>query len=276
MAYITEMPRRRGGEAVVAIVGPLVSFAISVLLWLALRASPGASAGAQFLVGYLALVNLLLGAFNLLPALPLDGGRVLRSLLALAMPHAKATRIAGGVSKVVAVMLGIYGLAGGNMFLLFIAFFIFVGVQGETQQSVVLDVLAGLHVSDLMTRELKTVPPWLTVGELTRIMLDEHHLGFPVVDEREQLVGLVTLRDLPSSNAAARVGEVMNAAPTTISEDASATDAFKALGQLAGSRLIVTDRNGRMSGIITGSDLMRAIRVRTLGREWSLPRRTAV
>src|SRR5436190_8260142 len=81
MAYITEMPRRRGGEAVVALAGPIVSFVISMVLWVTLRAMPDAAPGPTFLVAYLALVNLLLGAFNLLPALPLDGGRVLRSLL---------------------------------------------------------------------------------------------------------------------------------------------------------------------------------------------------
>jgi Zn-dependent protease len=269
MAYITEMPRRRGGEAVVALVGPIVSFAISGVLWVTLHAMSDAAPGPTFLVAYLALVNLLLGAFNLLPALPLDGGRVLRSLLALAMPHAKATRIAAGVSKVVAVMLGIYGLVGGNMFLLFIAFFIFVGVQGETQQSVVLEMLSGLRVNDLMTRDLKTVPPWLSVGELTRIMLDEHHLGFPVVDERDVLVGVISLRELTSTNPMARVGEVMNRNPLTIHEEASAVDAFRMLGQAPGSRVIVTNGNGRVTGIISSRDLVRAIQVRTLGMSWA-------
>ena len=113
------------------------------------------------------------------------------------------------------------------------------------------------------------MPPWLTVGELTRIMLDEHHLGFPVVDEWDVLVGMVSLRELTSSNPMARVGEVMVRSPLTINEDASAVDAFRMLGQAPGSRVIVTDDSGRVTGIITSSDLIRAIQVRTLGLAWA-------
>src|SRR5204862_6486421 len=131
---------------------------------------------------------------------------------------------------------------------LFTAFFIFVGVQGETEQIMRMEVLSGLRVSDLMTRDLKTVPPWLTVGELTRIMLDEHHLGFPVVDERDVLVGMVSLRELASTNPMARVGDVMIRNPLTVHEGATAVDAFRTLGE--GSRLIVTDGSGRITGII--------------------------
>jgi CBS domain-containing protein len=222
-------------------------------------------------VAYLALVNLLLGAFNLLPALPMDGGRVLRSLLALAMPHERATRVAGAVSRVAAVLLGLVGLMSGNVFMLFVAFFVFVGVQSETRQTMVLRVLGRVSVRDLMTRDVKTVPPWLPVSELTRIMLDEHHLGFPVLDERGQLVGMVTLRELPSTNPAARVGEVMQRNPPTIAEDAPAVEAFRVLGQRPRSRLIVTDQQGRITGIITSSDIIRAIQVPTAGLDWESP-----
>jgi Zn-dependent protease/predicted transcriptional regulator len=271
MAHITEMPRRRGGEAVVAIAGPLVSFAISGLLWVGLAILRAGTPGITFLVAYLALVNLLLGAFNLLPALPMDGGRVLRSLLALAVPHDRATRIAGVTSRVVAVLLGLSGLAYGNMFMLFIAFFIFVGVQSETRQTMVLRMLDGVRVGELMTREVKAVPPWLPVSELTRIMLDEHHLGFPVVNERAELVGIVTLSELTSTNPMARVGEIMRRNPLTIGEDAPAAEAFRILGQRPGTRLLVTDDQGRITGILTSSDIVRAIQVRTVGMDWEGP-----
>jgi predicted transcriptional regulator len=157
------------------------------------------------------------------------------------------------------------------MFMLFIAFFIFVGVQGETRQTMVLRTLDGVRVAELMTREVKTVPPWLPVSELTRIMLDEHHLGFPVVDERGELVGIVTLRELTSTNPMARVGEIMRHNPPTIGEDAPAVEAFRILGQRPGTRLLATDYQGRITGIITSSDIVRAIQVRTVGMDWESP-----
>jgi Zn-dependent protease/predicted transcriptional regulator len=271
MAHIAEMPRRRGGEAVVALVGPIVSFAIGALMWAWLRAAPPASAGGQFLVAYLAVVNVMLGAFNLLPALPLDGGRILRSLLALAMPHVRATRATAVVSKVVAVGLGLLGLMGGNLFLLFIAFFIFIGVQGETRQSVASNLLDGLSVGDLMSRDVKSVHPWLGVADLTSIMLDERHLGFPVVDEGGRLVGMVSLRELtttPRPRPGALVRDVMVHEPPLVREDAPAESALQRLGTDTMNRLIVIDAAGNVVGIVTGADLMRAIQVRALGEGW--------
>jgi Zn-dependent protease/CBS domain-containing protein len=276
VAHIAEMPRRRGAEAVVAAVGPLVSFALAGLLYSLTRvgAAYGAGPGLLFVLSYLTLINVVLGVFNLLPALPMDGGRILRSLLALAMPHAKATRIAAVVSRVLAVGVAILGLMTGNMFTLFVALFIFLGVQGERRASLVDSTLEGLRVSDLMSRDVRYVHPWMTVSELTSVMLDEHHLGFPVMDEQGRLVGLISLRELtrsPRPSPGALVREVMVSPPPTIPAGADAAEAMRRLGG-AGlqslSRLVVVDAGGNVVGIITGADLMRAIQVRTLGAEW--------
>jgi Zn-dependent protease len=269
MAHLTEMPRRRGGEAVVAIVGPVVSFALGGLLFLLWRLVPDTAPGVSFVVAYLATLNIFLGAFNLLPALPLDGGRVLRSLLALGMPHLRATRIAAVVSKAIAVLLGITGLLSQNLFLVFIAFFIYLAVQGETQHSRIVEMLDGLRVRHLMTRDVKAVPPTLTVAELTRLMLDEHHLGFPVI-ENGQPIGMVTLRELASTKADALVGEVMIPDPPTAVEDEPALDAFSRLTQSSLGRMIVVDGSGNLVGIVTTGDIMRAIKIRTVGLDWGL------
>ncbi|HYE62106.1 MAG TPA: site-2 protease family protein [Phycisphaerales bacterium] len=274
MAHIAEMPRRRGGEAVVALVGPLVSFALAAVLYVGLRgavASGAVGPGAMFVLAYLALVNVMLGAFNLLPALPLDGGRILRSLLAMAMPHSKATRIAAVISRVIAAGLAVLGLMTGNLFTVFVAVFIFLGVQGERRHSIVEGTLEGLRVSDLMSRDVRYVHPWMTVSELTSVMLDEHHLGFPVLDEQGKLVGLISLRELtrsPRPSPGALVGEVMVSPAPTISEVAAATEAVRQLGVDTHARLVVVGRDGGVAGIITGADIMRAIQVRTLGEEW--------
>src|SRR4051812_11448288 len=131
VAEFEEMPRQRGAEAVVAIAGPLVSFALAGLFW-AVTALPilDAAPYAQLVTSYLFAINLMLGLFNLLPALPMDGGRILRSLLALRLPRARATVIAGNVAKVVAIGMGVMGLMG-NFWLILLALFIFSAVRAE-------------------------------------------------------------------------------------------------------------------------------------------------
>src|SRR2546423_12754714 len=104
------MPRQRGAEAVVGIAGPIVSFVLALMFCSLAILIPRSIPSVWIIAYYLAVINLMLGLFNLLPALPMDGGRILRSLLALKMPHARATLIAGNVSKVLAIGLGIYGL----------------------------------------------------------------------------------------------------------------------------------------------------------------------
>src|SRR5215208_3104111 len=126
MAQFDEMPRQRGAEAVVAIVGPLVSVAVGVACGLVGRVLPASAVPGRFVIYYLASTHVLLAVFNMLPALPLDGGRVLRSLLALRMPHLRATQVAATVSKFLAIALGLFGLLSGNLMLVAVAFFVYV------------------------------------------------------------------------------------------------------------------------------------------------------
>ena len=159
IASFERMPRQPGAEAVVAVVGPLTSYAVAGGLWLAAFATPADWFGWQLVVRTLSLVNLVLATFNLLPALPLDGGRVLRSLLALAMPYVRATAISAGISKVLALLLGLSAFFTGSLFAVAIAVFIWLAVNAETRQSVVETLLKGVRVGDLMVRDVETVSP---------------------------------------------------------------------------------------------------------------------
>jgi len=158
VAEFEAMPRQRGAEAVVAIAGPVVSFALAALFWAVNLLLPSNVAPyLQLVTGYLCAINLMLGLFNLLPALPMDGGRILRSLLALGMPHVRATMIAGNVARVVAIGMGVLGLMG-NLWLILLAFFIWSAVRAETQQGLATDLLADLRVGDLMNPDVRAVP----------------------------------------------------------------------------------------------------------------------
>src|SRR5206468_10405330 len=105
MAEFDEMPRQRGAEAVVAVVGPIVSVAVGVLCWGILGLLPATAVAPRFVLSFLGGTNIYLALFNLLPAMPLDGGRVLRSLLALRMPHLRATQVAVTISKFLAIAM---------------------------------------------------------------------------------------------------------------------------------------------------------------------------
>jgi len=260
VAQLEQIPRQRGAEAVIAIAGPIVSVLLSGLFALLRGFVPAGAAEGQFLLGYLAIVNLSLALFNLLPALPLDGGRILRSLLALYKPYLEATRTAVTISKVAAFALGLLGLFIGNLFMLLIAFFVFMAASAEAEQAVLSRTLEGLWVRDLMTREVSTVPPHLTVAELLEKMLQERHVGYPVVEEG-RLLGLIGLEDLHGASHQTRVLERMRP-PLQVSEDTEALAALQRMAEQGFSRLVITDDSGRLIGILSKTDLLRALQLR--------------
>ncbi|MGH9339307.1 MAG: site-2 protease family protein [Acidobacteriota bacterium] len=271
MAQFEKMPHQPGGEALMAIAGPITSFLIAGACWLAFQAIPSGMAVLQFVLAYLMWMNVILAVFNLIPALPLDGGRVLRSLLALRMPYLKATQISAGVSKLLAVVLGIFAIMSFNIILMAIAFFIYMAVSGESQLAMVAETLNGIRVKDLMTTRVKTVPPDMRVSELMKKMLTDHHLGYPVVDQSGNLAGIVTLSDVQKlgesheDHGNVPVSQIMSSDLNTIGERNTALEAFHRINQNSFGRLIVVDSSGRLIGIISKTDLIRAIQVQTVG-----------
>ena len=150
MAQFKRMPKRGGVEAVVAIAGPVTSFAVAGVCWVLLQLTPVTIVPLHFVLAYLVWMNVVLATFNLLPALPLDGGRVLRSLLALRSNHLKATLGAAALSRVIALGMGLVGLMTGHIFLLLIAFFVFMAGMAESQMAMAADLLRGIHVLSLI------------------------------------------------------------------------------------------------------------------------------
>ncbi len=263
VAQFDTMPKQRGAEAVVAIVGPLTSGLLALLfglLWQGVARQPAA----LFLLSYLTVTNAGLALFNLLPALPLDGGRVLRSLLALPMSHLRATRIAGTVSAVVAVLLGVYGVLSLNLFLVAIAFFVYNAGRAETQAAILVDLFAGQRVADLMTREPVTVEPAMPLSQFQRLAHYRPYNGYPVVDAGGRLLGYARLSDASGEPEGTDVASIMVPAET-IAAAAAAMDALKRIGQGQLGRLAVVDGGGRLVGMLSKTDLVRTIHERTGG-----------
>ncbi|MFB6220595.1 MAG: CBS domain-containing protein [Halolamina sp.] len=263
IARFTEMPEDWKVELQVAIAGPIVSIALGVGAYAAFTVTPGSQPAIAFVVGYLALMNIVLAAFNMLPGFPMDGGRVLRALLARTRPYARATQIAAEVGKGFAVLLGLFGLFNFNLYMLALAFFIYMGAAGEAQQTVMRAAFRGVTVGDVMTGgdDLHTVSPTDTVAELVQRMFRERHTGYPVV-ENGQLVGMVTLGDAQNvkevERDAMRVDDVMAADIVTVTPQTDALEALQTMQQNGIGRLPVIDAEGELCGIISRTDLMTA------------------
>ena len=268
VAQFAEMPEDWKIELQVAVAGPIVSVALGVLGYAGFSlVAGGGQPIATFLLGYLMVANVTLAVFNMLPGFPMDGGRVLRALLARTRTHARATQIAAEVGKGFALLLGLVGLfSGPNLLLVALAFFIYIGAAGEAQQTVLKAAFQGVTVGDVMTggADLRTVSPDDSVADLMGRMFRERHTGYPVVGNGE-FVGMVTLEDTKSvpevERDAYRVEDVMNYDVPTLSPDSELMDALDALQSHRTGRLPVADEDGNLVGLLSQTDLVMAFNI---------------
>ena len=262
VARFTEMPENWKQEFTIAVAGPIVSVALGVLSYLAFLVVPGSLPPAKFVLAYLAMTNVALAVFNMLPGFPMDGARVLRALLARTRPHARATQIAAEVGKLFAVVLAIVGLFA-NLFLIALAFFIYIGASSEAQQTVMKAAFQDVTVADVMTpvTDLDTVTADTSLSALTDRMFRERHTGYPVM-RGGSLVGMVTLDDTREvrdvERDAYRVEDVMATELVTIAPSADAMDAISTMQREGVGRLPVVDDTGALVGLISRTDLMTA------------------
>jgi Zn-dependent protease/CBS domain-containing protein len=270
VARFTEMPENWKQEFNIAVAGPIVSVGLGVLSYVAFLVVPGVLPTAKFVLAYLALTNVALAAFNMLPGFPMDGGRVLRALLARKRSHARATQIAAEVGKLFAIVLAVVGLFA-NLFLIALAFFIYIGASSEAQQTVMKAAFQDVTVGDIMTpaEELKTVTADTSISALTDRMFKERHTGYPVL-RSGGLVGMVTLDDTREvrevERDAYRVEDVMATDLVTITPDANAMDAISMMQREGVGRLPVVDEDGDLVGLISRTDLVTAFNIiRTQG-----------
>jgi Zn-dependent protease/CBS domain-containing protein len=262
VASFEEFPEDWRHELVIAVAGPAVSVLVGVGSYAVFLGLPAGFAPARFVLGYLAVLNVVLAVFNLLPAFPMDGGRILRALLARSQPRAQATQQAAAVGKAFAFGLAILGLFA-NFFLILLAFFIYIAAASEAQQTSLQAAFEGVTIRDVMTPEdrLMTVSRDASVADLLNRMFEERHTGYPVV-QNGALVGMVTLDDASGVNEverdAYRVEDVMATEVPTIGPGADAMEAFERMQEHGVGRLPVVDDDGDLVGIISRTDLMRA------------------
>jgi Zn-dependent protease/CBS domain-containing protein len=261
-----EIPTNPKLEFRTALVGPLVSLALGAVFF-ALSFAVTATVPNLFMLNF-AYINLVLGGFNILPAFPMDGGRVFRAWLASRQPYLKATHTAVQVGKVFAVGMGIAGLFYSPI-LIIIAFFIYIAASDEERQTAITQTLAGIKVRDIMTADVATVPPSMTITQLIEVMFQSKHTTYPVADNGT-LVGLISFSNVhqvpPNRRDDIMVGNVMMRNVEPVTPDDEAADVFVKLAQRRLESIPVV-RGGSVVGIVTQKDVTSAMTLLGEARE---------
>ena len=226
VARLERMPERPIRELVVAIAGPAVNVLLAIILMpivavMMAAQSASLSVGMFLSPGAMGLLTFLLGAnislvvFNMIPAFPLDGGRVFRAFLGFFTDYANATRIAVNVGRALAVVLGIFGLIGGQFFLALIAFFIFVAGGQEGQAVAVRSLLQSVKAEQALSTNHTAISPYATVGQVASMMLSNPQPNYAVLDPQNgELLGVATNRTVAQAmqegNWSIRITEIMS------------------------------------------------------------------
>lgn len=259
LARLERMPEEPLQELWVALAGPLVNVVIAGILFLFVGeqailehlSSPEKFVSGPFWIE-LMLVNILLVVFNMIPAFPMDGGRVLRALLATRLDYVQATRIAASVGQFFAIVLGFIGLFG-NFFLLFIALFVYLGAQEEAQAVEVRSNFRGIPVRNAMITRFRTLSENEPLSTAIQELLAGSQQDFPVV-RGEQVVGILVRDDLLKALAEGHrdrsVGEVARRDCRMVEESEMLDESFRRMRE-GGCSMLPVVRGGRLVGLLS-------------------------
>ncbi|MDZ7702502.1 MAG: site-2 protease family protein [Halobacteriales archaeon] len=265
MAALKTIPREWQREFWIAIAGPITSVLLGAVIYVAMLAIANSFQVLGFVLGWLALVNVTLAAFNLLPAFPMDGGRIFRALLARNRPYATATRIAGRVGVIFAFLFAIVGVLNFQVILLLLAFFIYGAATTESRTVLLDELLDGIRVSDIMTREPPTVHGDTTIEEYGVQMLRDRQTVHLVTDDDGSIRGVVSLDDVKKVKKGERgttaVEDVMSREVPTVALGDDAFDTLAFLQQSGNDTAFVEIEPG-LTGLLTQADYSRAISFR--------------
>jgi len=264
IASMERMPEKPSQELIVALAGPAVNVVIALALFIYLGATldpdnltriedPKVSMAVKVL-----FANIVLVIFNMIPAFPMDGGRVLRALLAMRMGNARATELAASIGQGFAVLFGILGIFYNPM-LIIIAVFIFLAASGEAAQAQLRAVAQGALVSDAMITEFQSLGISATVNEAAEALIRTTQTEFPIVDGGGRLRGVLTrdamVKALKERGPQTPVLEVMQADVPTVPARAKLDTALRMLMEKGRPVVGVTDQQDRLIGLLTVENL---------------------
>ncbi len=264
LARLERMPEKPMQEIAVAFAGP----AVNVVIWAVLVALGAKASFAELsqlgsdgpgLMGQLAMVNLILALFNMIPAFPMDGGRVLRAVLCLRMDRVKATRMAAAAGQMVSVLLGYAGLTSGNPMLVLVAVFVFVAANAESQDVVMRAVARRMMAREAMITSFEALTPSDTLDIATAAVIRTTQHEFPVLDNEGMLQGFVTRAQLFAALAGegSKMVPVASIMETDIPKVGLATGLETVLNRLhqGAPAVAVCTVQGQMVGYITAENI---------------------
>ncbi len=282
VSQIKEMPEGPAEEFLMAIAGPLSNVVIALLLGVLSLFTPAnlfaglrrlvtdpMALGWQDTLPYLIVTNVGLAAFNLIPAFPMDGGRVLRSLLATVMPQVQATELAVRIGQGFAWMLGLGGLLTGNLVWILIAIFVYSGAAQEGRMTRIRAILEDMKVRQAFSRDVRAVSPDDLIAHAADLTLESFQADFPVCEEG-RIVGLLThtdiVRALKTQDADTLVRQVMRTDFPTLGPDEGLFQVHQQMQASELDALPVID-DGEFAGLLTSRDINEAYQLLSINQE---------
>ncbi len=275
VASMASIPREWNREFWIAIAGPITSILLGLgcfgllqivpaslpTIGLAILARPRTPVADRpsivFIIGWLAIVNVTLAIFNLVPAFPMDGGRVFRALLARTRPYGQATQLAARVGVIFALLFAVVGVFTFNVLLLLVALFVYGAAKSESRTTALEDLLDGLTVADVMTLDPRTISTTSTVADFVDQLLVDRRTEYGVTDETGAIVGIVSLQHLKGVGQRNRdttpVTDVMSETTLTVQATADAFATLVELGTQKASYALV-EEDGRVVGVLSQAD----------------------
>jgi len=280
VARISRMPEKPTQELAVAMAGPMVNIAIAFLLFVVLGTIKSESLAhiddpRISLLARLAGVNIFLVLFNLIPAFPMDGGRVLHAILAMKFGNARATQLAASLGQVLAFALGFLGLFG-NPLLIFIAIFVYIAAGGEAQMSAFSEVARGLTADDAMESRFNAIPVEANLAEAVDMLLAAAQHEFPVIDGFGKPVGLLSREDLLSAlknhDREAPIAAFIRAPVETVRRNTPLVSVLERLQRPQAAALAVVDSDGILVGLLTRQNLAEMRIIKAMRPDWRFER----
>ena len=280
VARLERMPDEPRQELLVAVAGPAVNIVIAGAIFAVLRVADGPIALGELSVaegsflGRLMMINVVLVLFNLLPAFPMDGGRILRALLAMRMDYMKATQVAAHLGQGFALLFGLIGLFF-NPFLLFIALFVWIGAAQEAAMTQMKTALAGIPLERAMITDFQTLAPGDSLARAVELLLAGSQQDFPVL-HGGAVEGVLCRSDLIAALAKqggrSSVSEVMRRGVPTADASEMIEVAFQRL-QGRECPTIPVLRRGKLVGLVTMENVGEFVSVQAaLGGERPVPK----
>ncbi len=267
-------------ELRIALAGPLVNVVIAGSLFLGLQARAALHPLGSLRLGdgmwlqELLVANVLLALFNMLPAFPMDGGRVLRALLVTRLKdEERGTEIAAAIGQVLALAMGFYGFFSGTYMLIFVALLVFMGAAQETAVARGRTMVEGMRARDAMVRDFRTLPVGSTLRDASDVLLETSQQDFPVMNGGE-VVGVLSrqdlMRGLAGEGPTGYVAGAMAREYAVLAPDADLRDAAIAL-QTGAIPVALVMEDGKLLGLVTMENLAELLVLRQILRRRGTP-----